>query len=339
MMQKLHALQTVERLSLGAFPTPLSHLSRLSSLLKGPEIYIKRDDLSGLALGGNKVRKLEYLLADAKAKQCDCVITAGAVQSNHCRQTAAAAAMLGLPCHLMLGGNEPAQANGNLLLDKLFGSHIHWQGEKRKGEGIPALVQNLTEQGLRPYVVPYGGSNALGCLGFANALLELQQQILHTPITHIVFASSSGATHAGLILGKALLDQNYTLLGINIDKDEAGVLPFAQRIAELVNHAAQLVGLDRPFTSDDVNLCDDYFAEGYGILGVAEQQAIEMLARTEGILLDPVYTGRAMAGLIDLVGRGYFKADDRILFWHTGGSPALFAYADQLSKASKVAKP
>ncbi|NCP64952.1 MAG: D-cysteine desulfhydrase family protein [Paraglaciecola sp.] len=336
-MQKLPALQAVERLSLGVFPTPLSHLSRLSALLNRPDIYIKRDDLSGLALGGNKVRKLEYLLGDAKAKLSDCVITAGAVQSNHCRQTAAAAAMLGLPCHLMLGGDEPAHTNGNLLLDKLFGSHIHWQGELRKGEGIPALVQKLSKQGLSLYVVPYGGSNALGCLGFANALVELQQQIEHTPITHIVFASSSGATHAGLMLGKALLNQRYTLLGINIDKDESGALPFAQRIVELANQAAQLVGLDRLFSSDDVNLCDDYFAEGYGVLGAAEQHAIELLARKEGILLDPVYTGRAMAGLIDLVNRGYFTTKDRVLFWHTGGSPALFAYAEQISTADKLA--
>ena len=321
-----------KRQPLGFFHTPMCHLANFSDALGGPAIYIKRDDLTGLALGGNKTRKLEYLLADAMAQGCDCIITAGAVQSNHCRQTAAAAALLKLPCHLLLGGQKPQSVNGNLLLDYLLGSKIYWQGEHRKGEGIPALVESLTQQGHKPYVVPYGGSNEIGALGYVNALLELQQQLTETPISHIVFASSSGATHAGLIVGKALLKQKYQIIGINIDKDEDPSKPFKQTIMDLANKTAQLIDAPNEFSLDSIDLLDDFIGQGYGVMGSAEQEAIRLLAQTEGILLDPVYTGRAMAGLVDLVRTGKLPASANILFWHTGGSPALFAYADKFSE-------
>lgn len=317
--------------SLGFFPTPLIQLPRLSKALGGPAIFMKRDDLTGLALGGNKARKLEFILGDARQKRADTIITAGAVQSNHCRQTAAAAASLGLECHLVLGGEPPATANGNLLLNQLFGSHIHWAGENRKGEDIAKIVEQLKQAGKNPYVVPYGGSNELGAAAFAEAIRELELQ-RDTAFSHLVFASSSGGTHAGLMVGKRLFGAPYQVVGINIDKAANPELPFNQQLLTLANKTAKLVGLDNQFTAQDVILKDDYVGEGYGVVGSLEREAIALTAQTEGILLDPVYTGRAMGGLIDMIRTGQIDSANNVLFWHTGGAPALFAYAEQLDE-------
>ena len=320
------------RQSLGFFPTPLIELSRLSKALDGPTIFMKRDDNTGLALGGNKTRKLEFIMGDALAQGADCVITAGAAQSNHCRQTAAAAASLGLECHLVLGGEEPEQTSGNLLLDKIFGSHIHWAGANRKGEDIPKIVEQLTKQGKKPYVIPYGGSNELGALAFVEAFKELesQRESMNLSFTHIVFASSSGATQAGLMLGKKILNSPAQIVGINIDKGETDKVPFDQYTVALANSTASLIGADHQFSETDLTLNSDYVGEGYGVVGTLENEAIAMTAQTEGILLDPVYTGRAMGGLIDMIRSGKIKKTDRVLFWHTGGAPALFAYSSDL---------
>ena len=322
----------IPRQSLGFFPTPLIALSRLSKALDGPTIFMKRDDNTGLALGGNKTRKLEFIMGDALAQGADCVITAGAAQSNHCRQTAAAAASLGLECHLVLGGEEPEQTSGNLLLDKIFGSHIHWAGANRKGEDIPKIVEQLTKQGKKPYVIPYGGSNELGALAFVEAFKELesQRESMDLSFTHIVFASSSGATQAGLMLGKKILNSPAQIVGINIDKGETDKVPFDQYTVALANSTASLIGADYQFTETDLTLNSDYVGEGYGVVGTLENEAIAMTAQTEGILLDPVYTGRAMGGLIDMIRSGKIKKTDRVLFWHTGGAPALFAYSSDL---------
>ena len=322
----------IPRQSLGFFPTPLIALSRLSKALDGPTIFMKRDDNTGLALGGNKTRKLEFIMGDALAQGADCVITAGAAQSNHCRQTAAAAASLGLECHLVLGGEEPEQTSGNLLLDKIFGSHIHWAGANRKGEDIPKIVEQLTKQGKKPYVIPYGGSNELGALAFVEAFKELesQRESMNLSFTHIVFASSSGATQAGLMLGKKILNSPAQIVGINIDKGETDKVPFDQYTVALANSTASLIGADHQFTESDLTLNSDYVGEGYGVVGTLENEAIAMTAQTEGILLDPVYTGRAMGGLIDMIRSGKIKKTDRVLFWHTGGAPALFAYSSDL---------
>lgn len=320
---------------LGYFPTPLIELKRLSEKLGGPRIFMKRDDNTGLALGGNKTRKLEYIMGDALAQGADTVITAGAIQSNHCRQTAGAAASLGLECHLVLGGAEPEQPQGNLLLDKVFGCHIHWAGDNRKGEDIPALVKHLKAQGKKPYVIPYGGSNEIGAVAFIEAFqeLETQRQALDIDFTHIIFASSSGATHAGLMVGKKLVNSSAKIVGINIDKGEMDKVPFDQQIIELANSTAQLIGADDQFSAVDLILNSDYVGEGYGVIGDAENEAIALTARNEGILLDPVYTGRAMAGLIGMIRTEQIKTTDNVLFWHTGGAPALFAYADDLDLA------
>ncbi len=328
----LQNISSLPRQSLGYFPTPLIELTKLSKKLDGPTIYMKRDDNTGLALGGNKTRKLEFIFGAALAQGADTIITAGAAQSNHCRQTAAAAASLGLECHLVLGGEKPTQAQGNLLLDKLFGCHIHWSGANRKGEDIPKLVEQLKADGKKPYVIPYGGSSELGAVGFIEAFreLEMQRQNMNINFTHIVFASSSGGTQAGLMLGNKIFDSSYQIVGINIDKGETDKVPFDQYIIALANSTAQLINADYEFSASDLTLNSDYVGEGYGVVGALENEAIEMTAQTEGILLDPVYTGRAMGGLIDMIRTGKIKKTDSMLFWHTGGAPALFAYASDL---------
>lgn len=327
----------IARESLGFFPTPLIELKRLSKALDGPKIFMKRDDNTGLALGGNKTRKLEFIIGDAFAKGADTIITAGAAQSNHCRQTAAAAASLGLECHLVLGGEEPEQVSGNLLLDKIFGCHIHWAGTNRKGEDIPQIVEQLTKAGKNVYVVPYGGSSERGALAFVEAFKELesQRESINETFTHIVFASSSGGTQAGLMLGNKIFNSPYQIVGINIDKGETDKVPFDQYTVALANSTAKLINADYEFSESDLILNSDYVGEGYGVVGTLENEAIEMTAQTEGILLDPVYTGRAMGGLIDMIRTGQIKKTDRVLFWHTGGAPALFAYSSDLDVTQK----
>lgn len=319
------------RRSLASLPTPVSALPRLTELLGGPQLFIKRDDQTGLGLGGNKTRKLEFLVGEALAQGADTLVTAGAAQSNHCRQTAAAAAVSGLECHLLLGGSAPESVQGNLLLDQLFGAQIRWCGQHRKGEDLAEHVRLLEDRGRRPYVVPYGGSNAVGALGYVGAIHELVQQITE-PMTHIIFASSSGGTQAGLMVGAAQTWLKTRLVGINIDK--TGAADYADEVADLASRTADRIHLGRAFGTDEVTLRSDYLGEGYGIMGAAEREAMELTARHEGILLDPVYTGRAMAGLIGMIRAGEFAPDDRVLFWHTGGTPALFAYAEQLTKPS-----
>ena len=302
-------LEYIPREPLGFFPTPLVELTKLSKKLAGPRIFMKRDDNTGLALGGNKTRKLEFILADALAQGADTIITAGAAQSNHCRQTAAAAASLGLECHLVLGGKKPEKLAGNLLLDKIFGCRIYWAGGNRKGEDIPQIVKQLTNEGKKPYVVPYGGSNELGALAFVEAFKELEQQrqSINTSFTHIIFASSSGGTHAGLMLGNKILQYPYQIVGINIDKGETDKTPFNQYIVSLANSTAKLIDENHKFSDDDLTLNSDYVGEGYGVIGELENEAISLTAQTEGILLDPVYTGRAMGGVIDMIRTGKIK--------------------------------
>lgn len=320
-------------ISLGFYPTPLVKLESLTKLLAGPEIYIKRDDLTGLALGGNKTRKLDYFLGDAVEKGCDVLITGGAQQSNHCRQTAAAAAQYGLQCHLVLGGHQPDEFNGNLLLDKLLGAHLHFCGNLRKGEKIPEIVEELSAIGKSPYVIPYGGSNSIGALGFVTAIeeLKLQMKAMDLHFSHIIFASSSGGTQAGLIVGKALHHLDTEILGIGIDKDEIEGMSLETFVLKLANATALKLNLDMNFHKNDIYLNNNFLGEGYGIVSEAEKEAIDLLARSEGILLDPVYTAKAMAGLIDLIRKQQFYKKDKVLFWHTGGTPALFPYASKMS--------
>jgi L-cysteate sulfo-lyase len=328
------AYEPLPRQSLGFFPTPLVLLPRLTERLGGPRIFMKRDDLTGLGLGGNKTRKLEFLVGEALAQGCDTLITGGAAQSNHCRQTAAAAAACGLVCHLVLGGEAPAVPEGNLLLDELFGAVIHWTGEFRKGEKIPEIAASLASAGRKPYIVPYGGSTTTGAVGFVEAVRELNEQLalLGESLTDIVFASSSGGTHAGLMVGKRLFGLQAQLVGIGIDKGASGDVPFEEHILQLANATAERLDVQDRFSALDVTLRQEYLGQGYGVVGELERNAIRMVAQTEGILLDPVYTGRAMGGLIDLIERGELSRGHSVLFWHTGGTPALFPYAPDLMK-------
>ncbi|MBU1099407.1 MAG: D-cysteine desulfhydrase family protein [Bacteroidetes bacterium] len=320
------------KVNLGFFPTPLHQLKRLTEKLGGPNIYMKRDDLTGLALGGNKTRKLEFLIGHAIKQGCNTVITGGAAQSNHCRQTAAAAAMFGMECHLVLGGSEPSESDGNLLLDKLFGAKIHWSGDFRKGEKIPELFMELKSIDKKPYIIPYGGSNDIGALGFVNAMLELKVQSRNMGVhfSHVVFASSSGGTHAGLIVGNDLFDCNVTLIGIGIDKEELPAGSIEKQISLLTGTTSSFMCFEKNVYPDDIIVRTEYLGEGYGVIGDAERESIKLLAETEGILLDPVYTGRAMAGLIDMIRKGEFNSNDNVLFWHTGGSPSIFHYGNDL---------
>ena len=320
------------KLNLGFLPTPITKLSNLSNALNGPEILIKRDDLTGLALGGNKTRKLEFILQEAINNDCDTIITAGAIQSNHCRQTAAAAAYLNMECHLVLGGSAPKTPEGNLLLNNLLGASIHWAGKNRKGEDIPNIFERLKSEGKKPFVVPYGGSNELGAYAFSYAVEELTNQFDTSKITHVVFASASGGTHAGLMLGKALSNQDFKVVGISIDKVSSPAKPFEDVIIDLANQTSRYINANLNFSKNDLILNGNYVGEGYGVIGDLERNAISLMARHEGILLDPVYTGRAMGGLIDMIKNGEFAKSDKVLFWHTGGAPALFSYSSELAE-------
>lgn len=326
-------IRTLPRINLANLPTPIEFLPRLSALLKGPKIYIKRDDLTGLAEGGNKVRKLEYLVADAKALNADTLITLGGPQSNHCRQTAAAAARCGLRCILVLRGQAPETVNGNLLLDLLLGAEIVWSGARTREEVMEEVVESERRAGRKPYPIPVGGSNALGSSGYVAAIEEAMGQwikgsdLAQSKLTRIIFASSSGGTHAGLAVGAALTEFDGEVLGISIDEDSDSL---CESVAEIATETAELLGLDRAFLAEDIHANADYLGEGYGVMGEREREAIELFAWHEGILLDPVYTGRAAAGMIDLIRRGEIEKNGAVLFWHTGGTPALFAYSEQL---------
>jgi D-cysteine desulfhydrase family pyridoxal phosphate-dependent enzyme len=325
-------LNKIPRVQVTFLPTPLVELKRLSDVLGGPRIWIKRDDLTGLALGGNKTRKLEFLLGDALSQNCDAVITGGAIQSNHCRQTSAAAAAVGLECHLALGGEQPEFPDGNLLLDYLFGATIHWCGEQRKGERIPEIAENLRAQGRKPYMIPFGGSNAIGALGFVAAIAELAEQLMahNTRVDYIVIPSSSGGTHAGMTVGAGMYAPSTQVIGIGIDRGEPGEPAYESELAALAREVAEKLGVESRHAASDFQMRYKYLGGGYGVVGDLEREAIQLVAKYEGVLLDPVYSGRAMGGLIDMIRSKEFAPSDTVLFWHTGGTPALFEYAKEL---------
>lgn len=309
-------------------------LDQLTQSLGGPRCWIKRDDLTGLATGGNKTRKLEFLMADAQAQGADCVITAGGPQSNHCRQSAAAAARMDMKCHVVLGGQAEGPALGNLLLDQLLGAEVHWVQPSERLSAMDELASQLRAQGHLPYVIPIGGSNAIGALGYVLAMYELEEQLRGSDlqIDTIVFATSSGGTQAGLMLGARLVGFAGTLLAISIDQlpDDAADCKFAQHIRDTASSAAELLG--EPITSDEFQpqINYDFLGDGYGVVGQLERDAIRLLARSEGILIGPVYTGRAFGGMLELIQRGEIGATQTVLFWHTGDETALHAYSNDL---------
>lgn len=318
-----------QRLAVAHLPTPLEKLERLSRHLAGPELWVKRDDLTGLAGGGNKARKLEFLLAEALAQGHDSIVTVGAPQSNHCRQTAAAAARLGLGCALVLRGYPPAGRNGNLLLDELCGAHLYWSQEETPARYSAEVMAEMRAIGRKPYLIPLGGSNVLGATAYVLAMQELHEQLaaMRLNVDFIVFASSSGGTQAGLVLGAEVYRFPGRILGISVDHERDYL---QAQVGALATATATHLGLGTLSLAQRVEVNDDYLGEGYAIMGEPEREAIHLTAQQEGLLLDPVYTGRAMAGLIDLIRWGAFTRQHTILFWHTGGTPALFAYAEQL---------
>jgi len=319
-------MRTLPRMRIAHLPTPVEPLPRLSAILEGPTLLIKRDDQTGLAFGGNKTRKLELLLSEARANGAGMLITAGAAQSNHCRQTAAAAARFGFACQLVLAlaeGESAAQwdhPNGNLRLDKLLGAEVVWTDFEQRDRVLKETFDRAWMDGKRPYLIPYGGSNAVGATAYAFAIKELLDQG-HRP-DWIVFPSSSGGTQAGMVLGARLFGLSGRVLGISVD-EPAQVLK--ERVARLATEAAEHLGEQLAFLPEEIQVDDHYLGAGYGIPGELEQEALTLFARQEGILLDPVYTARAAAGLIDLIRSGLIRSDESVLFWHTGGTPALFA--------------
>jgi len=324
-----------------AYNTPIEKLENLSALFSGPTIYCKRDDLLGLAGGGNKTRKLEFLMADALAQGADTVITCGAVQSNHCRLTLAAAKKEKLSCQLVLEQRVPGsynrEANGNNLLFGLLGVeevHVVEGGSDVMGK-MEAVAEGLRQKGRKPYVIPGGGSNAIGGLGYVLCAQEMMQQLLEMGlrIDAVICTSGSAGTHAGMLTGLVGNNVNIPLIGIGINRKKD-----AQRTAvyELSRKLAEKLGLNEAPSMDDVIVFDGYIGEGYSRVTEGMLEAVTLVARTESILLDPVYTGKTMAGMIDLLRMGYFSNMKNILFLHTGGAPAIYAYAETfLSEQSK----
>jgi L-cysteate sulfo-lyase len=325
-------IESLARFPLAQLPTPIEELKSLLRELGGPELLIKRDDQTGLALGGNKTRKLEFLVGQALEQGADTLVTAGAAQSNHCRQTAAAAARAGLRCELLLNGTKPELPNGNVLLDELLGARIHWIQLSERVAKLCELPDQLRKEGSKPYVIPVGGSNGVGATGYVLAMIELVEQLdgINRRVDHVVFASSSGGTQAGIVVGAKVTGFDGKLHGVSVDKDDRGGAPYDHELADIANETAKYIGFDAKFTAGDFNVDYGYLGGGYGVASDLERGAIRLLGSREGILLDPVYTGRSMGALLDLVRKKAFRPDETVLFWHTGGAPALFAYAKDL---------
>jgi D-cysteine desulfhydrase family pyridoxal phosphate-dependent enzyme len=318
----------ISRLHFAHLPTPIEALPRLSETLGGPRLLVKRDDQTGLAFGGNKTRKLEFLVAEARDQGAKTLISGGALQSNHCRQTAAAAARFGFESILVLTGDKPEQPSANLLLDQLYGAQVVYAPDRKDRDRIlQQTFDRAAQQGMKPYLVPYGGSSPTGALGYSFAVKELMEQ--NVPADWIVFATSSGGTHAGLMLGQRVFGYRGKVLGISIDESEDWL---RDHVSQLASSASEKLVKRIEFTPADVLANAEYCTAGYGVLTEPEREAIHLFAKYEGLLLDPVYTGRAAAGMIDLVRKGFFKKDETVLFLHTGGQPALFAdeYANKI---------
>jgi L-cysteate sulfo-lyase len=321
------------KVRLGHLPTPLEPMDRLSEILGGPRLWVKRDDCTGLSSGGNKTRKLEFLMADAQSKGADTIITQGATQSNHARQTTAAAAKLGMECHILLedrtGSNDNNYIlNGNVLLDRLHGASV----SKRSGGAdmnleMQDFADTLTEKGKKPYIIPGGGSNPIGALGYVNCARELTEQAseIGLKIDALVHATGSAGTQAGLVAGLAAIQSSIHLLGIGVrapkDKQEQMVFDLAQKTADYLDTGIEI-------ERDKVRAICDYVGAGYGLPTDGMIKAVKLLAQSEGLLFDPVYSGKGLDGLIDQIKKGYFAGMDNVVFLHTGGSAALFGYPE-----------
>ena len=328
-------LDNFNRFELLSDVTPIQYLSRLSELLKGPQIYVKRDDLNILGGGGNKLRKLEFFLGDAIAQGADTIITTGATQSNHARLTAASSRKAGLECELVLSHTVPRYdvdylTNGNILLDQLFGANIHkLDREDNQAEFVQELYKKLRQQGKSPYIIPTGGSNALGCLGYVCCIDEIAKYSAKNQLkfNYITVVNGSSGTHAGLMAGVKAFNYPTTVIGYTVVRPIQETLPITLDIA---NKGLQLFAPALAITSEDIILDDNYLGDGYGIPSIAMQEAVQLMAQTEGLLLDPVYTGKAFAGVLSDIRSGKFRPSDKLLFIMTGGSVGLHAYKNSL---------
>jgi D-cysteine desulfhydrase family pyridoxal phosphate-dependent enzyme len=317
-------LESLPRVPLAILPTPVQELPRLSRRF-GRALWIKRDDLTGLALGGNKTRKLELLCADALERKADTLITGGAPQSNHCRQTAAAAAKLGLRCLLVLAGRPQPPDTGNLLLDSLLGAELVWAGDKARDEAMRETFERERSEGRSPYLIPYGGSNPLGAAAYALAVLELKNQNVRPD--WIIFPSSSGGTQAGLILGARRFGFPGRICGVSVDWPAQ---PLREKISAILKDAGKIFDEADPFLPESILIDDRFLGAGYGKPAALEREAIHLFAREEAILLDPVYTGRAAGGMLEMIRRNEIAPSESVLFWHTGGIPAIWAYGKEI---------
>jgi L-cysteate sulfo-lyase len=328
-------LSRFPRVSLAHLPTPLEPLPRLSKHLGGPNIFVKRDDCTGLGTGGNKTRKLEFLMADALRRNSTVVITQGAVQSNHARQTAAAACKLGLRCELVFEKrvDQPSEMylnSGNVFLDRLFGATIR---EVEKGSDMNAALEAVADEwrsrGETPYVIPGGGSNKVGALGYVDCALEFLNQANRSGlvINHVLHATGSAGTQAGLVVGMKASHCGIPLLGIGVNVDRETQ---EQRVYKLAVETAEYIGAAGVVARGDVVANCDYVGDGYGVPTEGMNEAVLLLARLEGLLFDPVYSGKGLAGMLDLIGKKQFGKSDNLLFIHTGGAAGLFAYRDRL---------
>jgi 1-aminocyclopropane-1-carboxylate deaminase/D-cysteine desulfhydrase-like pyridoxal-dependent ACC family enzyme len=322
----------VPRVKLAKLPTPLDDAQRLSAALGGPRILIKRDDLTGLALGGNKTRMLDFRMANALKQGADCIINGAATQSNDCRQTAAAGAKLGLQVYLVLRERRKrveACPQGNLLLDHLFGATvitIDRDAEDDQRQMMLDLAEKLRREGRRPYLAL--DDFYLWAIGYADCLLEIYEQLDERGIqAHHIYLTANLMSHAGMLLGSTCLGVPFSVVGVNPSHHQPET---KMRIADLTTEAGHFLGLDVDLSADQVNNIDDYVGEGYGVATKRGIEAIKLLARTEGILLDPVYSGKGMSALIDHIQTGKISRDETVVFVHTGGVPSLFAYNEEL---------
>lgn len=329
-------LSRFPRVSLAHLPTPFEHLPRLSTHLGGPDIWVKRDDCTGLGTGGNKTRKLEFLMADAGEQGATAIVTQGAVQSNHARQTAAAACRLGMKCELVFeqrvgDASEFYRTSGNVLLDRMYGARIR---EVPAGtdmtKAMDEVATELSEAGETPYIVPGGGSNPIGALGYVDCALEIVTQANRAGVAvdHVVHATGSAGTQAGLVTGFNAMHAGIPVLGIGVNAPREVQ---EERVYQLACDTAEKIGAPGIVAREDVVANCDYVGEGYGIPTDAMNEALLLLARLEGLLFDPVYSGKALAGMLDLVRRGELAACRNVVFVHTGGTAGLFAYGDRLS--------
>ncbi|HKG26810.1 MAG TPA: D-cysteine desulfhydrase family protein [Thermomicrobiales bacterium] len=331
-MRRIMRLAGFPRFPLTTLPTPLTRARNLERALGPgcPRIYIKRDDLTGIAFGGNKARKLEYVLADAIRNGSTAVVTEGSVQSNHARLTAAAATLAGLKVVLVLDARHGAEVEGNLFLDRLMGVDVRIVPEApARAEAVAAVIEELRSAGEVPYAIPTGASMPLGAIGYVAFVLELTKQLFEIGETpgRLYFASGSGGTHSGIVVGARAFSAPFVPVGVS-DGDPAAAM--REKWLPLLRATAELIGLDATFDGDDFVIEDRFYGKGYGEPTADGLDAIRLLARTEAVFLEPVYTGKAMAALLAHIREGSFAADESVVFLHTGGGPSLFAFRDEL---------